>query len=115
MSENNNKNKCSSICDKTTSTYEQYLNCLKENNKTLKLEVDNERLRLEAENERLEKELKNLKVQRQEGKNCPESSYELETPLHSQLLTKIKVVVKELLVKNDDNQLQAQMEVPPKK
>jgi len=94
--ENNNKNKCSSICAELAGKREQYLACLRENNEELLLKINVERLELEKENERLEKELKNLRSQRQKSESCPKSPYELETPLYSQLLTKARTVVKEL-------------------
>jgi len=94
--ENNNKNKCSSICAELASNHEQYLACLRENNEKLLLKINVERLELEKENKRLEEELEKLRSQRQKSENCPKSPYELETPLHSQLLTKVRTVVKEL-------------------
>jgi len=113
--EENNKNKCYEICKEYKSDYEKYLECLKKVNEKLKSEVEVERLRLVIENLKLEKELESLRKQREKGKDCPSSPHEKEMPFHSQLFSKIKNGVAGLLINNDNNRLQAQVEVPLKK
>lgn len=115
ITEENNINKCYEICKEYKSDYEKYLQCLKRVNEKLKAEVEAEGLKLANENLRLERELEGLKNQRAKGRDCPSSPHEKEVSLCSQLFSKIKNGVEGMLINNDDNRLQAQVEVPPKR